>query len=233
MFLCLERAEVVSAVRRAIVLAAGRGHQLDGVTKVLIRHPKSGKTILDHAIEAFGDKHLTVVVGFRAIQIMEQYPQLDFVINHDWAVTNNAMSLALAISDEPCYVVSGDIFFDRPLITRLDAMPDDVVLTELRENRALSAIHCVLDPAGIIQETYQGPVRDVAHPEAVGMFKISDAKILNNWKRLSMKHGNLFVGQTLPCNDGAIRSVPLAGEQFEEINTPGDYLRAIERARQA
>lgn len=223
----------MTAVNRAIILAAGRGHQLDGVTKVMIRHPKSGKTILDHAIEAFAGKRITVVVGFRAIQIMEQYPQLDFVINHEWAVTSNAASLGLAINNEPCYVVSGDIFFDRPLIERLDRQAGDAVLTDLRENRALSAIHCVLDPTGSIVETYQGPMRDAAHPEAVGLFKVTSPQILSGWKKLSMKHGNLFVGQTLPCNEAPIQSVPLAGEQFEEINTPGDYLRAIERARRS
>ena len=81
----------MSKIARAIILAAGRGHQLDGVNKVLIRHPKTGRTILDHAIEAFAGKNVTVVVGFRAIQIMELYPQLDYVLNPEWAVTGNAM----------------------------------------------------------------------------------------------------------------------------------------------
>jgi choline kinase len=161
----------MSIVNNAIILAAGRGHQLDGVNKVLIKHPKTGLTVLDHAIEAFGHKKITVVVGFRAIQIMEKYPQLNYVINYDWAVSNNAMSLGLALEDEPTYVISGDIFITPALIEELDNSSPDMVLTELRENRTLSAIHCILNESNAISETYQGAIKDVKHPEAIGILK--------------------------------------------------------------
>lgn len=216
-------------VNKAIILAAGRGNQADGIAKALIRHPRTGKTILDHAIEAFAGKKIVVVVGFRAIQLMESHPEVDYVINHEWAVSNNAMSLGLALDEEPCYVVSGDIFFDRTLIERLDGSASDLVLTENRENRTLSAIHCVLRPDGSVASTYQGPVRDMSNPEAIGLFKISDVEVLRQWKRLCIKHGNLFVGQTLPCSGAPIMAVDKGGDTFDEINTPGDYLRLMER----
>ena len=44
-------------VENAIILAAGRSLQLDGKNKVLIRHPKTRKTILDYAIDAFHGKN--------------------------------------------------------------------------------------------------------------------------------------------------------------------------------
>jgi choline kinase len=219
-------------VDRVIVLAAGRGHQLDGATKVLIRHPATGRTILDHFIDAFAGKRITVVVGFRAIQIMEQYPQLDYVINHDWAVTNNAMSLGLALDGEPSYVTSGDIFLERALIDELDQAAPNLALTELRDNRTLTAIHCVLRDDGSIAETYQGPVKDVRHPEAIGLFKITDDELLRRWKHLSIRHGNLFVGQTLPCEEAPIAAVPRNDHPFVEINTPADYLRLLEQQRE-
>jgi choline kinase len=221
----------MSRVNRAIVLAAGRGHQLDGAAKVLIRHPATGRTILDHLIEAFSGKRIVVVVGFRAIQIMEQYPQLDYVINHDWAVTNNAMSLGLALDGEPSYVTSGDIFFDRALIEELDEAAPNLALTELRDNRTLTAIHCVLRDDGSISETYQGPVKDIRHPEAIGLFKMTDDELLRRWKHLSIRHGNLFVGQTLPCEGAPIAAVPRNQHPFVEINTPADYLRFLEQQR--
>lgn len=218
-------------VDRAIILAAGQGFQLDGVNKVLIRHPKTGKTILDHALDAFSGKSVTVVVGFRAIQIMEAYPHLDYVINQDWALTNNAMSLGLALTDAPCYVVSGDIFFYKPLIEELDQGPKDLVLTEHRENRSLTAIHCVLDKAGLIEETYQGPIRDVQHPEAIGLFKISCPRTLTAWRKHCIQHGNLFAGQTLPCRSTPIVSHQRGQHVFDEINTPSDYLRLMQRTK--
>lgn len=221
----------MSAVEQAIILAAGRGHQVDGMAKVLIRHPATGRTILEHAVDAFAGKRIVVVVGFRAVQIMESAPALSYVINHDWSLTNNAMSLGLALTDEPTYVVSGDIFFDRDLVERLDGAGPDLALTENRENRALSAVHCALREDGSVSETYQGPIRDIAHPEAIGLFKVSDRETLRRWKRLCTAHGNLFVGQTLPCDGARIMSVPRGAFVFQEINTPTDYLRLLERSR--
>ncbi len=221
----------MTAVHQAIILAAGRGHQVDGMAKVLIRHPATGKSILEHAIEAFAGKRIVVVVGFRAIHVMESAPQLHYVVNHDWALTNNAMSLGLALGDEPTYVVSGDIFFGRDLVEHLDGLGPDLVLTEARENRTLTAVHCVLRDDQSLAETYQGPIRNFTHPEAVGMFKISDAGLLRRWKRVCMSHGNLFAGLALPCDGAPIASADVGAYEFCEINTPTDYLRLLERHR--
>ena len=219
----------MNTVSNVIVLAAGRGDQLDGLNSVMIRHPQTGLRVLDHVISAFEGKRITVVVGYRAIQVMESYPTLNYVINANWAVSNNAMSLGLALVDEPSYVLSGDMFVEKPLIDELDRSCHDLVLTEKRENRTLSAVHCVVGEDERIVETYQGAVKDVEHPEAIGLFKISDYDILRQWKFTSIKHGNLFVAQTLPCDIHAIKSVPLKNHSFEEINTPDDYLRLIEK----
>lgn len=219
------------AVNRAIILAAGRGNQVDGIAKALIRHPVTGRTILDHAIDAFAGKRVVVVVGFRAIQVMEARPDVEYVINHEWAITNNAMSLGLALTEEPTYVVSGDIFFYRSLIEELDTLGPNLALTESRENRAQTAIHCVLREELSIASTYQGAVKDVSHPEAIGLFKISCPNVLRAWKRDSIRHGNLFVGQTLPCDIAPIYATARGGHLFDEINTPTDYLRLIQRSR--
>lgn len=223
--------------RHAIILAAGKSLQLDGISKALIRHPVGGRTILDHAIDAFASCRITVVVGFRAIHIMQHYPRLNYVHNPDWALTNNAGSLGLALADldnEPCYVVSGDIFFERRLIQRLDAAAPDLALTSAREKRALSAIHCVTADDGRIVETYQGPIRNMAHPESVGLFKLTSPALLRAWQRRCTEHANLFAGQLLPCGEegSPIVSAPLhSGEHCHEVNTPNDYLQLIEATR--
>jgi choline kinase len=223
----------MSAVGQAIILAAGRGNQLDGMSKVLIKHPRTGLSILAHAVNALAGKRVIVVVGFRAVQVMESAPQLEYVVNHDWSLTNNAMSLGLALNDEPTYVVSGDIFFERELIQRLDTEGPNLVLSDARENRTLAAVHCVLREDRSIAETYQGPIRDANHPEAIGLFKISDPELLRRWKRRCIAHGNLFVGQTLPCDGAPILATPRGEAEFHEINTPTDYLRLKERTATA
>ncbi|XQC06348.1 NTP transferase domain-containing protein [Arcobacter cryaerophilus gv. pseudocryaerophilus] len=146
----------MNSVEQVIILAAGKSLQLDGVNKALICHPITKKSILEYAVEAFSGKKIIVVVGFRAIQIMQKFPQLDYVLNPDWALTNNAMSLALALNDKPTYVISGDIFIDKKLIERLDKASPDLALVSNRENRILSAIHFVVNSDNKICETYQG-----------------------------------------------------------------------------
>lgn len=217
----------MGTVDQVIILAAGRGHQVDGIAKVLIKHPITGKTILEHLVKAFHGKRIIVVVGYRAVQIMQEAPDLEYVINYEWSLTNNAMSLGLALNEEPTYVVSGDIFFDKPLIEYLDKLGPNLVLTESRENRCLNAVHCVLNETESIVETYQGPLKDINHPEAIGLFKITCDQVLRQWKRRCVDHGNLFVGQTLPCDITPIISAPRGRFLFHEINTPTDYLRLM------
>ena len=223
----------MSTVSHVIILAAGKSLQLDGVSKALIRHPTTGRTILDHMIEAFAGKRITVVVGFRAIQVMQAYPELNYVHNPDWALTNNALSLGLALDDQPAYVVSGDIFVGHELVRRLDSAAPDLVLVSDRERRSLSAIHCVLDSQERVIETYQGPVRSMTHPESVGLFKIGNPDVLRAWHRRCIEHSNLFAGQLLPCDVAPIGVERLGDELFFEVNTPVDYLELIKAGRES
>lgn len=188
----------MNSVDQVIILAAGKSHQLDGINKLLIRHPLTKKTVLEYAIEAFSGKKIIVVVGFRAINIMQEFPQLEYVFNPNWALTNNAMSLALALDDKPTYVMSGDIFISKKIIERLDNSKPNVALVSNKEKRILSAIHFITDENNKICETYQGPLKSIQHPESLGVFKISDIELLRNWKKLAFEHSNLFAGQLLP-----------------------------------
>ena len=217
----------MSSVKKVIVLAAGKSLQLDGANKVLIRHPSDGRTVLDYIIEAFAGKEITVVVGFSAIQIMQAYPKLNYVINPNWALTNNAMSLGLALDESPSYVVSGDIFLSKKLIDRLDAEVADMALTRLTENRVLTSIHCVTDELENITDVYQGPVRSTKHPESTGIFKISDGAALREWKRRCTQHANLFAGQLIPNQIIPIKAVDTKDDVISEINTPIDYLNLM------
>jgi choline kinase len=217
---------------RVIVLAAGQGFQIDGMNKCLIRDPCDGRTILDKIIRAFPDCRITVVVGYRAIAVMQEYPGLDYVLNPDWAVTNNSYSLALTLNQEPCYVLSGDLLFEPDLIRELNLGAPDVVLTACRENRIQSAVNCMLDGLRIV-EMYQGRVRSPKDPEAIGLFKISHPQLLQRWRQNCLEHGNLFVGLNLPL-DGD--SPPLhfhdrGAHRFDEINTPLDYWNLLKTAR--
>ncbi len=213
---------------RVIVLAAGQGYQLDGFNKLLIKHPVDGKRIIDKYLEVFRGKDITFVVGYRAINVMHNYPHLDYVYNDSWGVTNNSYSLSLAIGNEPCYVVSGDLLFDSRLISELDSAAPNLVVTQMRNNRTLSAINVAVNKNEIINETYQGKLKSENHPEAVGIFKISDPMLLAAWKRNCIEYGNLFVGQNIPFEAGVdVVSYDASTYKIDEVNTVMDYMRLL------
>jgi choline kinase len=217
---------------RVIILAAGQGFLLDGMVKCLVRAPHDGRKLLEKVQEAFAGHQITVVVGYRAVAVMQEFPKLDYVYNPDWASTNNSHSLGLALNDEPCYVLSSDLVFERSLVHELDAAGPNLVLVERRENRILTSVNCALEKDRV-RELYVGPLRAPNDPEAVGVFKISDRTLLRQWRRNCMKHGNLFVGQNL-CLSATEFDVPahdVGSHLFYEINHPADYLRALRRYR--
>src|SRR3990167_4505263 len=179
---------------RVIALAAGQGFQLDGLNKCLIRDPLDGRRIIDKIIRAFPNYPITIVVGYQAVRVMQDYPQLNYVYNQDWGMTNNSYSLGLALTDEPCYILSSDLIFEPELIMAMEKAPENIILTEQRENRTLTAINCILDGQRVI-ETYQGALRQQQDPEAIGIFKISNSKILHEWKQNCLQYRNLFIGQ--------------------------------------
>lgn len=218
---------------RAIILAAGRDNMLDGMIKCLIRHPRDGRPVLQHLVDAFDGMEMTVVVGYRAIEIIQEFPGLGYVVNKDWAVTNSAYSLALALDERPCMVVSGDIFLDAATVASLAESGPDCALTSRRENRGMTALNAVTSD-GCINEVYTGMLHSPEDLELLGLYKVSSPKTLSSWKRNGFDHSNLFCGQALPVGDDfpAIRPCPLAPDcMYHEINTVEDYLRLAEKCR--
>lgn len=216
---------------RLIILAAGQGLQLDGYNKVLIRDPKTGLTVLDTFLKHFEGAKVTVVVGYRSINVMSRYPKLHYVYNSNWAHTNNSYSLGLALTDEPCIVASSDLFIDEKTVQRLEAGPENCILTENRANRTLSSLNCSLGERGELLELYQGNPRKPTDPEAVGIYKISDKQMLRTWKRNCLQYTNLFAGQNLPLDPAgqSVFSLDVADGRVEEVNNPLDYINLLEK----
>ncbi len=218
---------------RVIILAAGQGFGLDGMVKSLVRAPHDGRRLLERMVDAFKAHEITVVVGYRAVAIMEAFPELNYVYNADWATTNNSYSLGLALNEQPCYVVSTDLVFEPALVAELDCAAPNLAVTRCHENRIPTSVQCLLDGNRIV-EFYVGPLRHPGDPEAIGMFKISDPALLRAWRRNCLKHGNYFAAQNLPVGEIApIVAHDVGQHPFYEINNPVDYLRALRARRSA
>lgn len=110
---------------KAIILAAGRGSRMQGLTeqkpKCLV--PVRGKSLLDWQREALttaGINEIAVVTGYRR-EMLADLGMTEFH-NPRWADTNMVSSLACAeewLREAPCIVSYSDIFFAPEAVTTL------------------------------------------------------------------------------------------------------------------
>lgn len=218
---------------RLVILAAGQGFQLDGFNKITLKHPISRKTILDYYLEFFPGFEVTVVVGYKAITIMNEYPQLDYVYNSEWRTKGNSYSLALALDERPCIVLPSDFFLDKELADSIRTAKGNRGLISPTENRSQQALHCSIQDHRIT-DVYDGRARS-GDPELMGVFKIEDPRILRTWRRncLSNTRSSAFIGENLPLHEFEIETLTASPQHFHEINTPVDYVSFLESKRVA
>lgn len=109
-------------IRRAILIAAGRGKRLgphtEEVPKCMVE--VAGRPILGwvwKALSSVGVEELVVIRGYRG-DVLEQFvrtlvPRVTFVDNHEWQTNNVLLSLGCArrYLDDPAYITYSDIIF--------------------------------------------------------------------------------------------------------------------------
>ena len=123
---------------QAVILAAGRGRRMEPLSstchKALVEI--GGSTILGRALDGLikaGVAPITIVTGYRSDDITSfvstQYPGIPvrYVHNERYEVTNNIVSLALALEnleyDEDVVLIECDLLFEPHLITDLGRHP--------------------------------------------------------------------------------------------------------------
>ena len=210
---------------RLIVLAAGQGFKLNGFNKLFIRDPRTKETILEKYLRLFAKYDITVVVGYKAIAVMSQYPDLDYVYNDQWRITGNSYSLCLALDERPSVVVSSDLLFDEEMVTLIEQYPENSVFVAHSENKGINTVRCTLED-DIIRSMYMGEER-YQDPETLGIYKICDTQLLRQWKKNCSMNKNVFAGLNLPVENGKVIAVDKKDINFHEINTPLDYLNLI------
>lgn len=106
-------------VKRAVILAAGRGERLTPETNwlpkpmVKVQTKRIIETQLD-ALAAAGINDITIVRGYRAgvfDELLSDYPHIKFIENPDWESSEGIASAAKAINLlSNAYLIEGDLF---------------------------------------------------------------------------------------------------------------------------
>ena len=120
------------AVRRAVILAAGKGNRIQpltaGIPKCLIE--VGGQSLIERALHGLGSQHVSeavIVVGYKASLIRDRVGasfegiKITYVDACDYETTNNIRSLwdARDYLTEDVILVEADVIFDSNLITDL------------------------------------------------------------------------------------------------------------------
>jgi choline kinase len=213
---------------KVIILAAGKGSGIEGFNKILLRNPGTNRTILDEYLAFFAEEEITVVVGYNSLNIMMAHPELNYVYNPDWNFTANSYSLFLALSEEPCLILSGDFFINETVIAELKNHPaENLVVVKNTENRSPKALNCSLE-AGRVVSIYQGSMK-ANDPEAIGVYKIGQPAVIKKLRRNCLDHPHLMMGLNLPLDMSPVDSLLVKNDALIEINSPLDYINFIKR----
>ena len=217
--------------RKALILAAGENFEPNDVMpKLLLKHPSSGKTILEKFEEFYlGQTHY--VIGFRALSILNEYPNINCTINDLWALSKSTYSLSLALS---CYaendildIYPGDVIIEDQFFEKiLENNSNKLIVISDREKRGKNSLNLELEGSKIIS-SYSGLIRSPNDPEAIGILRCS-VKDLKKWIMINQKLiKNLFVSELIP--DEELSSFQMMSEEgfVYEINTAFDYHRLI------
>lgn len=211
---------------RLIILAAGDSFELDGYHKLFIKNPDSGKTILEEYVDLFDASNVTIVVGYKAMEIMNAYPQFNYVYNKKWQTTGSAYSLSLALDEEPCIVLESDFFIDKKSKEELNEKDFYVVLRD-SESKNLNSFKAIVEG-----ETISGVYRGAAKNndlELLGFFKVKSSEILREWKKNGVQNPQQYIGESFPFDKTDLPYLVLNGESISEINTPMDYINFISK----
>lgn len=118
---------------KSIILAAGVGKRIGRKLPKCLTPLPTGKTILENQIEllkANGLREIIVVVGFKKELIMEYYPQVLYLYNPLFHVTNTSKSLMLALeysTPDDIIWLNGDVYFEEEVLRRVLAFQGNAV----------------------------------------------------------------------------------------------------------
>lgn len=215
---------------KLIILAAGDSYELDGFNKLTIKHPKYNMSIIDIYQKIFNVKHIQVVVGFRAMNIMNDYPDFDYILNNKWQTTGSAYSLSLALDKNPSYIISSDFILNPQLDNIFNSDKQDIVYVKKSESKRLTSLKCKVNN-DIIENIYRGKSKNMNDYEILGIFKITDPDILYNWKIKCINNPTMYAGETLIMDNFNLSYEILDEDLITEINTPLDYINFLNKIK--
>ena len=187
----------IQGISTAVILAAGKGSRLRPVTN---HQPKclteiNGVPILKrlvHSLRQHGFTRLVVVVGYLDHCVREALAKwkgdlsVEYILNHEYATTNNIYSLWLArnLIREPFLLIECDILFDGSMLEHM-CKPDRIAVSSIRPWMSGSTVN--LDHAGRVIDFQVGAKAGLPPLDykTVNMYSLS----MQSWRKIVRQLG--------------------------------------------
>lgn len=207
-----------------LVLAAGRGLSMDGIHKLKLLVPNTKYTIKEHLEKNFPGR-FSFVAGYRAAELISEFPEIDFFYNNRWYETGSSESARIGLEalseDMPVIIMPCDIVYSKKASDIINSCSTDSIFLVNTENRSINSLNVVLDGKKIV-DCYRGPKKEGEHFEATGIAKIFSKDIAKNLIQDCYHKPNNFFIETIIKSSSEFDWVDLTNE-ITEINTSEEY----------
>lgn len=212
-----------------VILAAGMGKRLGGDRPKPLTEIAPGLSLLGSQVRVLSrllDRdRITLVLGYSAMQIIEAFPDLQYVYNPRYAETNTAKSLLCALRklDDDVLWTNADLYFEEPAARRLLDGEGTRLLVD-RSHVGEEEIKYTVHEDGSIAELS----KTVAEPlgEALGMNVVARADLPRFIEQLNAVGDQDYFEKALEnlTIAQAIRAtpVPINQEYCREVDFPAD-----------
>ncbi|EIC20184.1 putative sugar nucleotidyltransferase [Thiorhodovibrio frisius] len=217
----------------AVILAAGIGSRLGQPTPKPLTRLANGERILDRQLSQLrallDPERILVVVGFKKELIMEAHPELLYLYNANFDVTNTAVSLALALrktADADVLMLNGDVVCDAQVLQRLLRTKGSTMAVNQAPVGA-EEVKYQLDAAGTINAVSKQVQQARGEALGVNLFRATDIPHLRAGLDRCTPEDYFERGIELAIGSGLrIRPVDVSDLRCIEVDFPDDLARA-------
>lgn len=233
----------VRVTYEAVILAAGLGSRLGSPRPKPLTVLSSGQTIMRQQVEHLrkrlgGGLRITAVVGFKLHMVVEANPDISFVYNESYDVTNTSVSLYRALiqtGDVGVLWLNGDVVFEAPLLdelrTRLDTGSSFVCVNT--ESVAEEEIKYTLDEAGYVAELSKTAVGGLGEAVGINFVGSRDKEAVLAGLRECEEQDYFERGLEIAIERDGLRLEPvdISAHACVEVDLPEDLNRANDSLR--
>jgi choline kinase len=225
---------------QTVILAAGMGTRLGRALPKSLTELSDGRSIMQQQHEniraAFGDDaRITTVVGYRAEDIVERFPQANYVYNERYDQTNTSKSLLRALQatgKSGVLWMNGDVVFDPRVLGRAAALIEaDTSFVAVNTAKVSDEeVKYTVSATGHIDELSKTVVGGIG--EAVGINYISRADKRSLTRHLQRVDDQDYFerGIELAIAEDGIRVLPMDISDFYAVEV--DFAEDLARANQ-